>query len=73
MKTYAVRRMAERVAEVVREMNEAQQRMTTLRLCADRYLTDPGTAPETYEEFLMRTSGLLTHEPPAWKRDSRLG
>jgi hypothetical protein len=68
MNTQMMWRMARRVTAAVREMNEAQQRMASLRVSTDRYLTDPGTAPDTYAEFLMRTAGPLVHEPPACKR-----
>ena len=64
----AVQRVAGRVAATVHEMNEAQQRMAVLRTAADRYVEHPGAAPDTYAEFLFRTSGVLLHEPPARKR-----
>jgi hypothetical protein len=72
MKTHGVRRMAERVTAVIQEMNEAQQRMMALRMSGDWYLGNPGAAPDTYGEFLMRTSGPLIHEPRACKRAGRL-
>jgi hypothetical protein len=34
----------------------------------DRYAENSGAAPDTYAEFLLRTSGVLLHEPPARKR-----
>ena len=71
MKTHGVRRIAERVTATVREMNEAQQRMIALRTAADRYLVNPSTPPDTYAEFLMRTSGPLLHERSAAKRAAR--
>jgi hypothetical protein len=43
--------------------------MTELQLSPDRFLMDGGAQPpDTYAEFLFRTSGPLTHEPPADKR-----
>jgi hypothetical protein len=63
-----VRRTAGKVADTVREMNEAQRRMLVLRTATDRYIENPGAAPDTYDEFLARTSGALLHEPPARKR-----
>ena len=63
-----VRRTAGKVADTVREMNEAQRRMLVLRTATDRYIDNPGAAPDTYQEFLARTSGALLHEPPARKR-----
>lgn len=68
MKTHGVRRIAQRVTAVVREMNEAQQRLLTLRMATDRHLFNPAAPPDTYEEFLLRTSGLLMREPSADKR-----
>ena len=71
MKTYRARRIARRVAATVREMNEAQFRMTTLFMSAERHLANPAAPPDTYEEFLLRTSGPLVHEPSARKRAAR--
>ena len=70
MKT-AVRRAAGKLADTVREMNEAQQLMLVLRNAADRYVENPDAAPDTYDEFLARTSGMLLHEPSARKRIRR--
>jgi len=66
MKT--VRQVAGKVADAVREMNEAQRLMLVLRTATDRYVQNPGAAPDTYGEFLTRTSGVLLHEPTARKR-----
>jgi hypothetical protein len=66
--TWAVRRAAHAVADVIAECHYAQRRMAELRLNADRYVFDSGEAPDTYAEFLYRTSGPLHHEPPAGKR-----
>jgi hypothetical protein len=70
MKT-AVRRVTGKLADAVRKMNEAQRRMLVLRTAMDRYVQNPGTAPDTYADFLTRTSGVLLHEPPARKRVRR--
>ena len=70
MKT-TVRRVAGKLADAVHEMNEAQRLMLALRTATDRYVDNPGTAPDTYQEFLARTSGALLHEPPARKRARR--
>jgi hypothetical protein len=72
MKT-SVRRAAGKLADVVREMNEAQRLTLVLRTATDRYLENPGAAPDTYDEFLARTSGALLHEPPARKRLRKAG
>jgi hypothetical protein len=42
--------------------------MLVLRTATDRYHEHPGAAPDTYDEFLTRTSGALLHEPSARKR-----
>jgi hypothetical protein len=70
MKT-TVRRAAGKLADTIREMNEAQQRMLVLHNAADRYADNPDAAPDTYDEFLARTSGMLLHEPSARKRIRR--
>jgi len=67
MKT-TVRRVAGKLADAVREINEAQRLMLVLHTAMDRYIENPGAAPDTYDEFLIRTSGVLLHEPPARKR-----
>ncbi len=67
MKTTA-RRVAGKLADAVHEMNEAQRLMLALRTATDRYTENPGGAPDTYQEFLARTSGALLHEPTARKR-----
>jgi hypothetical protein len=67
MKT-TMRRAAGKLADAVHEMNEAQRLTLVLRTATDRYLEHPGAAPDTYDEFLTRTSGALLHEPSARKR-----
>ena len=68
MKT-TVRRVAGRLADTVREMNEAQRLMLVLQNAPDRHVADPGAAPDTYDEFLARTSGPLLHESSARRRN----
>jgi hypothetical protein len=67
MKT-TVRQVAGKLANAVHEMNEAQHRLMVLQTATDRYIENPGAAPDTYDEFLSRTSGVLLHEPSARKR-----
>jgi hypothetical protein len=67
----AVRRLARRVLAVLAECNYAQRRLFELRTSADAYVMNSNVAPDTYEEFLHRTSGLLRHEPPAIARSRR--
>ncbi len=61
-------RIARRIAAVVSECNDAQRRMLALFLAPDRYGNDHDRAPDSYGEFLFRTSGLLLREPPARDR-----
>ena len=68
MKTSMMMRAAGRLADAVREMNEAQQLVLVRRTATDRYAAHPDAAPDTYSEFLARTSGMLLHEPSARKR-----
>ena len=68
-----LRRIAGRLADVIGEMHEGQQRMLVLRTAMDRYVENSGTAPDTYAEFLLRTSGMMLHEPPAHKRPRKCG
>jgi hypothetical protein len=63
-----VRRVAGKLADTVREMNEAQRLMLVMRTATDRYVERPDAAPDTYDEFLARTSVALLHEPSARKR-----
>jgi hypothetical protein len=69
--TSGLRRTVARVVAAFREMHDTQQRVMALRTATDRYLDDPGKPPETYAEFLMRTSGVLVHEPSARARERR--
>lgn len=70
MKT-AARRALGAMMEIVREMNEAQRLGVVQRTAIDRYIPNPGAAPDTYEEFLVRTSGVLRREPSARQRQRR--
>jgi hypothetical protein len=60
----AVGRFVRRAVAIIAECNEAQRRMIELWLSVDR-----GQAPDTYAEFLLRTSGTLIREPAACDRD----
>lgn len=67
MKT-TMMRAAGRLADAVREMNEAQRLVLVRQTATDRYSAHPDASPGTYDEFLARTSGVLVHEPSARKR-----
>jgi hypothetical protein len=73
MNAHRLRRLAGRIAAAIAEMNEAQRRMMMLRASLDRYAFQPDKPPDTYDEFLARTSGLLLHEPPAGRRTASGG
>lgn len=60
--------MARRISRIISECNEAQRLLTIRRLAVDRQLPEPDLAPDTYREFLLRTSGPLLHEPSARQR-----
>jgi hypothetical protein len=66
-----LRSLVRRLGAVIAECNEAQRRLTILRTAPDRFMADPDRVPDTYAEFMYRTSGLLAHEPPARARIKR--
>ena len=59
----ALTRIARRVQAVLSEMNYASTRATAL--CLSEGLEQSDRAPDTYAEFLLRTSVISLHEPPA--------
>jgi hypothetical protein len=65
-----LRALGRRIRNVVAECNYAQRRIAILQASPDSYLFQPDQAPDTYEAFLFRTSGPLTHEPSAAQRSS---
>ena len=65
-----VRRTWHRIAAIIAECNYAHRRLTQLQVSPERHLPRSGLAPDTYEEFLFRTSGPLAHEPSAARRAS---
>jgi hypothetical protein len=58
-----ITRIARRVRAVLSEMNYASTRATALML--SNGLEQSDRAPDTYAEFLLRTSVTPLHEPPA--------
>jgi len=64
----AARRVAHRVSRTVDNANQAQRRLTVLAGAADRWAPDRGKVPDTFSEFMFRTSGPLLHEPSARRR-----
>ena len=61
-------RLTRWVAAAVAECNEAQRRLSYRALSCDQHLTQPDVPPQTYAEFLLRTSGPLRREPSARQR-----
>ncbi len=54
---------ARRLVRLTRELNYWQRRAAVLSMAPDRYLPHPNQPPETFSEFLARTSGPLIREP----------
>jgi len=63
-----LRMLARRVGALVAECNYAQRRIAVLRSSPELYLWAPDQTPGTYQEFLLRTTGPLDHEPSAAAR-----
>jgi hypothetical protein len=63
-----LRRLVSSIAAGVAEANEAQRRIAVLRTAQDPYLLKPDEPPDSYAEFLARTSGVLLREPSARNR-----
>jgi hypothetical protein len=63
-----LRSLARRLRSVVAECRYAQQRLTEIQTGPDYHMSQPNQAPDTYQVFLYRTSGLLVHEPSAAQR-----
>ena len=66
--TAGAARIFKRIANVVAECDYAQRRSFAIMTTPDSYLTDRDHAPDTYAEFLFRTSGGLLHEPASAQR-----
>jgi hypothetical protein len=65
----SLRRLTRRVADLIADCNWAQQRLGEVRMDPERYVMAPDhKVPETYTDFLLRTAGLLRHEPTARER-----
>jgi hypothetical protein len=60
-----------KLAAIVRECNDAQRRMAEIRNAPDRFAARPDVAPDSYAEFLFRTSAPLQREPSAQARARR--
>lgn len=61
-------RLLRKVVSIIREMNDASRRLAIHRSSYDLYLPRPNAAPDTYEEFLLRSHGPKLCEPSARAR-----
>ena len=68
----ALARFGKRIAKIVAECNYAQRRSFAMMTNPDSYLMDRDQAPDTYAEFLFRSSGGMLHEPASAQRANRL-
>lgn len=64
----AIRHLVSAVSGFLSDWAYAQRRLAEILTAPDRFRVDPDTPPETYAEFLFRTSGVLHREPPARAR-----
>lgn len=60
--------LTHKIAAVIDDCRYAQQRMAALRTAPDRQLLGSDSGPDSYAEFLFRSSGVLLHEPSARAR-----
>jgi hypothetical protein len=60
-----VRRITRNLLAILTDWAYAQRKLTELRLAPEQYVYKRNAVPQTYAEFLYRTSGVLHHEPPA--------
>jgi len=63
-----VKGIIRKIGAVVEECWYAQRRLETLRTSPDMYAARPNEAPDSFGEFMFRTSGVLMHEPSARQR-----
>ncbi|HUC23144.1 MAG TPA: hypothetical protein VMA73_10595 [Streptosporangiaceae bacterium] len=61
----AVRQITRRLLAILTDWVYAQRKLAELRLSPEQYVFKRNAPPQTYAEFLFRTSGVLPHEPPA--------
>lgn len=63
-----LRRIVRWVAATIDDYRYAQRRLIQLQTNPSAHVHRPGQAPDTYREFMFRTSGPLAHEPSATQR-----
>jgi hypothetical protein len=59
----SLKRLALKVIRFMSELDYWQRRSAIFSLAPDRYLAHPDRAPDTFSEFMARTSGPLLREP----------
>jgi hypothetical protein len=64
----AIRQLMRKVSGFLTDWTYAQRRVIELKVAPSQNVFQPDTVPQTYAEFLYRTSGVLQHEPPARAR-----
>lgn len=62
------RGLIRKIGRGIEECWYAQRRLETLRTSPDMYSDRPNDAPDSFAEFMFRTSGPLLHEPSARQR-----
>jgi hypothetical protein len=63
-----VQRVAKGIVAAIAEAHEAQRMLFERQLDPESYVLPTAGAPDTYADFLFRTSGRLRHEPSARER-----
>jgi hypothetical protein len=61
-------RLAKGIAAAAAEYNELQRMQFEMRMDPEQYVFMPHRSPDTFAEFMIRTSGTLPHEPSARER-----
>lgn len=64
----AAKRSVCRVCSMIAEYHRQQERINARWMSYDMQMRWPDTPPQTYAEFLLRTSGPLRREPSARAR-----
>jgi len=61
----SVRQLTRNALAILTDWYYAQRKLAELTLAPEQYVFKRNAVPQTYAEFLYRTSGVLPHEPPA--------
>jgi hypothetical protein len=63
-----VQRVAKGIVAAIVEAHQAQRMLFERQMDPESYVLPAAGAPDTYADFLFRTSGRLRHEPSARER-----